>query len=93
MILGKLENFIRFIDFRLLSVCVQNRLYFVFLIWEMVEKIKMDVVGLLLILIMKKHFSVDFAKFVLLFIFKTKSLLSPLLFSKNLKTQFYILWR
>ena len=40
----------------------------------MVKKMKMNVGDLLLVLIMKNKFRVDFAKIVLFFIFQTKSL-------------------
>ena len=51
-----------------LNVYFQNLQHFLFKIWEMVEKIKMDADGLLLVLIMKKKFPIDFATIELLFI-------------------------
>ena len=63
----------------------------------MVEMIKTDVDGLLLVLIMKQIFRYIFLKFNLFFIFEAKSSLSisVLIFStisQILKSKFYVLW-
>ena len=60
----------------------------------MLEKIKIDVVRLILVLIIKKYL-VYFAKIQLFFIFETKSILSTFVYiiytiSQTLKTKFYV---
>ena len=77
MILGKLANLI---DFRFLHVCVQNIKNLAFKIWEMIEMVKTDVDGLLLVLIIKKLFRYILLKLNLFFIFETKSSLSTSVF-------------
>ena len=61
-----------------LHVYTQNIYNFVFEIREMIEKVKLDVDRLLLILIMQNKISIDFAKIEIFFIFQSKS---PLLSS------------
>ena len=63
----------------------------------MLEKMKMDVDGVHLVLIMKTNFSVYFSKIELYIIYKTKNCLSTSVFtfstiSKILKTKFHVVW-
>ena len=84
MILRELGNLI---DFRFLHVCVQTTWNLVFEIWEIVEKIKLDIDRLLLVTKMKKSSILTKYTEKLFYIIKTK-ILSSLPFLKLWKHRF-----